>query len=374
MDTKKIVTGKITEQKLVNLFGSDAQKKSYKKNGRFIGSYKSAIFKKIRKYCNIKELGKEKGKMVYEISEVYKHPLPSNYDKMTKSLYKYIIPLILESLINGHDKNNSIDITVGKWAREISMVNHNYNLVKFNREDSSKKFQIAMNEINEFYDKVDHMIKWYIENALDYLKSASLIIWREVNRVCMEESDGKSVIDQDGNIEVNVNLTSHQASKKEMDFYSKCIEIADKEAGIESAGERYYSHKAPHFQEVLKRELYKEKIKYVYNTYEAYYVHLDKCKALLDSFGKFDRKKLINDFTKEFTSMILENAESRFDKNSAKYLLSKDEYLISFGNLCEIAIDNNTEYLGKRIKSKGIEDDYNLKINTTRKRKKKNEL
>lgn len=367
MDTKKIKTGRITERELVNLFGSDTQKKSYKKNGKFVSSYKSALFKKVNKYCSIEERDKVDGRRIYEITEVYEHPLPSNFNKMNKSLYKYIVPLILSDLINGHDQNNSIDITVGKWAREINMVNKNYNLLKYNREDSSKEFQISMNEINEFYDKADHMINWYIENALDYLKSAGLIIWRQVNRVNIEESDGKSIIDQDGNVEVNVSLIQRQATKEDMDYYAQCVSIADNEANIENAGERYYSKKAPYFQEVLKRELYKKKIKYFYSTYEAYYVHLDKCKSLLEHFGEYNRERLVDSFNKEFSDMIVENAGIRFDKNKTKYLLNKNDYLLSFENLCEITVDNKTEYLGSRIREKPIEDNYNLKVNAKRK-------
>lgn len=362
MEKENIKTGKITEKELVELFGSDAQKKSYAENGKFKGVYKTSMFKKIDKYCKIKECDKENGRRVYEITEVYDYPLPSNFNKMNKSLYKYIVPLILNSLINGHDKNNSIEITVGKWAREINMINHNYNLIKYNKEDSSKEFQIKLDTINEFFDKADHMINWYIENALDYLKSAGLIIWRQVNRVSVEQSDGKSTIDQNGNIEVNINISSHQASKEEMDYYSQCVAIADKEANIENAGERYYSSKTKRFQEVLKRELYKRKIKCVYSTYEAYYVHLDKCQALLNQFGEFNFEKLIDNFNKEFSDMLIENAEIRFNKNETKYLLSKDNYLLSFENLCGITIDNKTEYLGGRIREKTIEDDYNLQI------------
>ena len=122
--------GIISEHELVELYGSEAQKKSYFDNGRFIGSYKTALFKKINKYCDVKPI-KRKNQIenMYKIIKVYKYPLPSNYDKMQKSLYKYIVPLILNSLINGHDKNNSIEITVGKWAREINMINRNYNLI-----------------------------------------------------------------------------------------------------------------------------------------------------------------------------------------------------------------------------------------------------
>ena len=147
-----------------------------------------------------------------------------------------------------------------------------------------------------------------------------------------------------------------------MDYYSQCVAVADKEANIENAGERYYSSKAKHFQEVLKKELYKRKIKCVYSTYEAYYVHLDKCQDLLNHFGRFDFEKLVEDFNKEFSDMLIENAGIRFDKNETKYLLSKDNYLLSFENLCEITIDNKTEYLGKRIREKTIEDNYNLQI------------
>ena len=143
MNKSDIKTGIITESELVNLFGSDAQKKSYIEKGKFIGTYKNALFKKLNKYCEIKPVKKKNSKEnLYKITKVYDYPLPSNYDKMQKSIYKYIVPLILNSLINGHDKNNSIEITVGKWAREINMVNHNYNLVKYNKEDGSKETQI----------------------------------------------------------------------------------------------------------------------------------------------------------------------------------------------------------------------------------------
>lgn len=58
MDTKNIKIGKITEEELVNLFGSDAQKKSYKEKGKFIGNYKNNLFKKVNKYCSIEERDK----------------------------------------------------------------------------------------------------------------------------------------------------------------------------------------------------------------------------------------------------------------------------------------------------------------------------
>ncbi len=365
MEKPTIKKGKLTEKKLVELYGSEAQKKSYKENGRFVSNYKKTLLTKMSRYCTIKDLGDR----TYKITNVYDYPLPSNFNKMTKSLYQYIVPLLLTNLINGHDENNKIDITVGKWAREINMVNKNYNLVKYNKEDTSKETQCSLDTINEFYDKADDMIEWYITNALDYLKSAGLIIWREVYRVSEEISSGESVIDEHGNIHVDISIESHQASEDEMNYYSHCVSIADKAARIENAGERYYSKKSKLFGEVLKRELYKKKIKCVFKTYEAYYVNLDKCNFVLDQFGNFQTDNLIGEFNEEFTKMLIENAGKRFDKNPNKYISysEKDDYTLCFQNLCEITIDKNTEYLGHRIREKTIDDDYSLKITPSKK-------
>ena len=365
MEKSTIKKGKLTEKKLVELYGSEAQKKSYKENGRFVSNYKKTLLTKMSRYCTIKDLGDR----TYKITNVYDYPLPANFNKMTKSLYQYIVPLLLTNLINGHDENNKIDITVGKWAREINMVNKNYNLVKYNKEDTSKETQCSLDTINEFYDKADDMIEWYITNALDYLKSAGLIIWREVYRVSEEISSGESVIDEHGNIHVDISIESHQASEDEMNYYSHCVSIADKAARIENAGERYYSKKSKLFGEVLKRELYKKKIKCVFKTYEAYYVNLDKCNFVLDQFGDFQTDNLIGEFNEEFTKMLIENAGKRFDKNPNKYISysEKDDYTLCFQNLCEITIDKNTEYLGHRIREKNIDDNYTLKITPSKK-------
>ena len=110
MEKEKIKKGEISESELVRLFGSDAQKKSYEENGRFIGNYKKTLLKKMDRYCEIKDLGDRN----YKILKIYPYPLPGNFNKMNSSLYQYIIPLLLTSLVrvtglisrsgNGHGK------------------------------------------------------------------------------------------------------------------------------------------------------------------------------------------------------------------------------------------------------------------------------
>ena len=172
------------------------------------------------------------------------------------------------------------------------------------------------------------------------------------------------VLDENGKISIPLHIESHQATDEEMKYYSKCIGIADKEANINNATERYYSKKSKRFNEVLKRELYKRKIKCVYKTYEAYYVNLEKCEYILNQLNQTNRKKLIKDFNEEFTNMILENASKRFNKFPSKYLYcnGEDDYMLRQEGMCEMTIANETEYLGDRIKKSAIDDNYSLEI------------
>lgn len=93
----EIETGKVTEKEFVEMFGSETLKESYKKNGHFVGCNKKTLLSTAARYCHYKKLGLRK----YEITDVYKYPLPTNFSKMNNSLYGYIIPLILRKLTDG---------------------------------------------------------------------------------------------------------------------------------------------------------------------------------------------------------------------------------------------------------------------------------
>lgn len=359
MEKMVVKQGKIKEIDLVNKYASPAVKESYIKNGKLLTKNKRTLLEKMSRYCKIVDLGKRE----YEITEVYPYILPANFKKMNTSLYQYIVPLLLEKIINGHDQNRKIDITLGKWAREINMVNQNYNLCKYNKEETSRAIKYELDTINEFYNKSDDMIEYYIMNALDYLKSAGLIIWRDVYKITSEVSDEMIEIDSDGIVHANIKLETREASKEDMDFYAACIKIADEKANITNASERYYSKKSQRFNEALKDELYKRKIKLVYKSYEAYYIDLDKCSFVLNQFPH--QSNIIKKFNDAFTEMIIGNAQKRFDKSPRKYTIyeSKDDYSLCFKGLCEMTINNETEYLGKRINKRKVEDGYTLQIN-----------
>ena len=88
MEKSTIKKGKLSEQKLVELYGSDTQKKSYLENGHFVGANKKTLLNKVSRYCNIEDLGNR----TYRITDVYKYPLPSNFNKHKREYM--IIPII----------------------------------------------------------------------------------------------------------------------------------------------------------------------------------------------------------------------------------------------------------------------------------------
>lgn len=366
MKKSQLKPGIISELTFVNTFGTPSQKEKYKKEGRFIGTSKQTVLKEANRWGVIKDLGERK----YEIEKVYNYPIPKPFTKMNKSIYKYICPLLLNELINGYDENNKITLTTAKWARQIHMVNANYNLLKYNRSKTSDSLNIDLSIVNDFCNRLDDMIREYIINALDYLQKSGLIVWNEVYVVRRENVDDKNItVTQDDCIHTNLILDMHPASAEEKAIYSKCMKIADAKANINSNAERYYSKKAKLYSQVLKEELSKENIKSVYKGYEVYYTNLKKCKEVLNQFKSLSQKTLIEDFNNEFTNMLVSNAQVRFNKNPQKYLpcKNKNDYSNYFSELCTIVINNNAEYFGDRIAGSAIQDKYTLKLDLQKK-------
>lgn len=364
MNKENLKNGIVSEKDLVNIFATTGQAQKYFSVNKFTGNNKNILLKEVSRYCSIVDLGNRQ----YEISEVKKYPIPKIYDKMNKSLYQYIVPLILNKLIDGHDKNNKITLTSNKWARQIQMINGNYNLIKFHKKDASDKLDFRISYIEDFYNKADDMINNYLEMSLKYLKQTGSIIWREVYMVHMESVGDKIIeIDDSNNIYAEFNVDEHQATQEEMEFFSRCVEAADKIAGIDKSSdtdrERYYGKKALRFTKALSSELNKRNIKYIYKTYEVYYIHLDRCK---DMMRLFNNENMIENFNHEFEKLITDNATKRYKKGElSKY---SEDYVNTFVDLCEITINSKTESMAHRLDltEPNPENNYNLKFKMKR--------
>lgn len=355
----EIRAGRVTEKEFVEMFGSEALKESYKKNGHFIGGNKKTLLSTAARYCHYKKLGLRK----YEITDVYKYPLPTNFNKMNNSLYGYIIPLILKRLTSDTYDSKSMASTAVKLAGEIGMLNRNYNLVRYNKLELCEYLQTPPSIVDEFYRRTQRMIEWYITNALNYLETAGLIVWQEIYWV-YKEKFGSCEIDENYNIDVGTLNGRHRATKEEIDYYTRCVDIADKKAGISNERERYYSAKSEVFKKALSSELYKKKIRRVYKNLEVYCVNVDRCKYLLGFFKIGDADKFIKKFNNAVTKILTQQADSRYKKYPNKYNIygSKNDYVSFFKGMCDITIDKDMESLRNILSPKTIQDNYKLKF------------
>ena len=345
MDEFNIKPGRYSEKTLVETFASQKMKDDYNKKGKFTSSNKQRLLDKISRYCQIQDLGNGQ----YTISKIHPYPLPAKWALMNKPLYRDITPLLLHSLINGHDENNAITLTVGVWARELKMVNRNYPLIKSNKEDAAALLDMNLDSVFDFYDKADAAMEYYITNALNFLKNALCVYWTEVHYVVEEITDNTNVIDENGNITPNIRFETRIATDEEMDFYTSCMETADNALGITTDKERYYSKKSAEWSRIVRKELYNRKIKLVYKAYKGYYMHLDRCKYLLEQFEPKTQEKRHAELAEDFAKHIMENSEKRYKKTPDKYDASYCEY---FAGLCDVVINPKTEFLGDSIQYK----------------------
>lgn len=347
-----IKNGIISSKELVDLFGTEKQKESYEKNGRFIGDIKKSLISKAQRMCNIQP----NGDGTYSILEVYEYPAPKNFNKLSTGIYQYMAPIILSKLLNESDINNKIILPLFDFANMITMTNKNYKPAKYNQACVGEFLDINQSVVAEFFDKVDYSIRYYIESCLNYLKTADVLEWYKVPMVKKRKMEmGES---KDGVIPLICERTDERASDEEVKYIIDCREQVKDELKISNRSECFYGSKAKKYKERLQELLKIRDILYFYESYEVFYTNIDRCKALL---SKFDETDLIANFNRYFIDYILENARGRqLDTEVVKKYRLEEGYLSGFNLLSAWTIDSKQT---KNIREElGNSDSYNAKL------------
>lgn len=170
-------------------------------------------------------------------------------------------------------------------------------------------------------------------------------------------------ISDDHDIVVSRTQDIHKMTDEEKSFYAECIKIADAESGAEDNQSRYFGEHAKKYNDVLTRELKKQNIAFVYQSYEVNYINLDKCKNLLGLFENVNGSDFIDKFNAEFQNMLVGNAEARYIKRLKDY---STDYIHTFKNLSDMTINNKAESVWGRLNINKDETDYKLHIKTTK--------
>jgi len=172
----KIKIGIIETCQLVEIFGTQKNKEYYSTKHMLSPSSKKSILEKASRYCKITDLSNGK----FQISKVYTTPKPATLKKLQSGIYQHMTPLILLKILNGHDENNKVIFPLLDWALHIDMINQNYKPMKYNQFNTSEYLDIDIPIVNEFFEKVDENIRYYIENCLEYLRKADVLVWYKV--------------------------------------------------------------------------------------------------------------------------------------------------------------------------------------------------
>lgn len=332
MQEIKLRTGIITEKTLINRYGSDSQKSCFQKKGYLVGSYKTSFSNMLSRYCEFEKHGKGK----YKIKRVYKYPLPVNFTKMNKPMYRYIVPLLLDVALEYAEKYERFSNTPMNLAQSIGLIGKkNY----FGKNLEVKFAFTTRDKIHtyfEFYNKVTTLVRHYLVTALDYLQEYGCITYKESYR--MKEN----IIAEDQRHEHSVVVSKkiRPMTLEEINKYNSLLNKIDRYLGINNSKERYYSSKSKEFSRLLSEELQKNNIEYIFKACEITPADIDKCKYLISLFGEYDRQIFTTKLKNEFTTTLLANAEKRYDTNPEKYAYTggKENYLETYRELCKLTI------------------------------------
>jgi hypothetical protein len=344
----KLKKGKISEEALVEKLCTNNQYLYYRNKNKFQGGIQKKTFlQKLSRLCDYEYNEDEK---TFFIKEIYKYPKPIVLPKLKDGIYQHLAPLILNDIVNHHDKNNKTIITSIGVAHEVEMINRNYDKVKYNIDTACYDLNLPFYTMAEYFDKADTAIRYYIKKCLQYLKDGNYIILHDIFIICTFINN-KDLMNSDYSIKRKEDV--HLASDEEMKVYSSCVGIASRYAGIEKDNEKYYGRKSKKFQDKLKDLLFAKNIKYVYQGFEMYYTDLERCKNLLNEFNDMPLDMRKNNLCEVFKYILNFNAKTRFDKGK----IFDEEYLKHFETLSDITILKDAEDILPKLSSYKTKED-----------------
>lgn len=359
----KIRKSEINTRQLVELFGTKKNKEYYANNNKLPTSTKKSILTKASRYCDIIDLGNGK----YQINKVYTNPKPLTLNKLQNGIYQYMAPLILLKLLNGHDKNNKVVFPLLDWALFIDMINNNYKPMKYNQSNTGEYLNINTSIINEFFEKVDENIRYYIENCLEYLKKADVLVWYKVPMLRKRIIERSESTNKDINIKCS--YIDARATDEEIKYIIDTSELIRSLYGIKNKSECFYGNKAEIYRRELQNKLTRQDILYFYDSYEVYYTNKLRCNNLLKDFTYSNEKELIHNFNKYFIeNIVVSNAEKRQAKEIIKQYRLDENYITNFKTLSELTLDiqqklNVSKEINTKVdKSERMKNDFNFNV------------
>lgn len=319
-------SGIYTEKRIVQLFGTSAQKQYYKKHNFIKSSYKTALLNTAKRYCDIEQINKKskRDKREYKIANIYPLILPKAFLYMQKSLYKYIIPLTIDHVLS-HQKFESY--TKFEWLNKLGVIDKNMDFFSFTNycnkhTDIDKKIQYL------FLGNTLDTIYYHLSKSFEYLDLFDCFNIKNTLLIKEKEKNGEYRI----------------ATNDEELSYDNCLKMADEILGIKNIKERYYSSKTSSFKKQLNNNLKELGIISFRNTITISCNNTKQCQFILSKF-KFkedDQAKYISELKESLQDLLLNNSLKRYNSVNITNLYSnKHEFYEDYKRMCNIFLGTN---------------------------------
>ena len=333
MDLKE---GLYSEATLINLIGTEKQKESYNKQGKFAGGLQRKLFlDKLSEYC-IFEKGKRKQE--FYIKEVYDIPQTSAYRRMNKGIYKFLTPLILNEIKDYTEENKLCDSYLD-FAKRIKICNSNYLNIKCHKDAVYKSMGILPVEIKTYFLRVDLQMTEYIERCLNYLKKDGYLDFTPIYIIQTFSLDVKL---EGSKISITKIKDKHVASPKEIKLYNNLLNEAKLFAGVSYGNKSWHNNGSKKFKKEFKKLLNENNIDHLVKGYEIWCINPKKCDLI--EKASLPETENIKNLNIEFKKILDKNAEERAEKNKTNHT-----YLDHFKTLTSLTLMQNAGDIKKII-------------------------
>lgn len=334
MEVKMLINNKI----LVELFASDSIKNSYEKNKKVTGSMKNQLLNIAKnQYKIVEDLGRGK----YNIDEKFDGSVMIPNNKLAHPIYGKLIPAILLNVKNFHDNERVFCLSLTNIYGSFKMIHReNYCNMKERGVTSSKMMDIEYETLKEFFNVTHDSLKYYLDNSIKLLETLGLIKHNKLMYVKLIEAESIHTIFT--NIESSV-ITRHRRATMEEEQYIKNLEASIRTKYNIPNNSKLFGRPVEEIEKLLKNL----NIEYYYDRYEIICIDKTNVNKISDFYNLDNLNNISEEFSNNFISMTIANAESRHNNavmnNLIDFYRFSEKYLKDFMKLSDTTLKPNSE-------------------------------
>ena len=351
----------INNKILVELFASDNVKETYLRTYKVTGSMKSQLLNVAKnQYKIVEDLGRGK----YNIDEKFDGSIMIPNNKMAHPIYGNLIPSILINVKNFHDNEKVFCLSLSAVYSNFKMIHRdNYCNMRDRRRTTSEILDVNYDTLNEFFSITNTSLKYYLDNSITLLENLRLIKCNKLIYVKLINSESVHTI---GIVDSYIKTMYRPATKEEQQFIEDNEYKIKEKYGI-SKDNKLFGKPKDEMLNILKTI----NIEYTYECYEIICRDKKSINEICEFYSINKLDNYSNEFSKNFISMTIANAEDRRNEaimnNLSDFYRFSESYIMDFMKLSEKTLDCNSDKIFiPKYKTESIEDGYGgISVKTT---------